>query len=832
MTLGGELCCGFIPSTQYEQLYSPDYRVREVTTSNLISTIQTTPSELIDIEGFLKVIDPLLRDPNMKVVQNSYNMLKTLITNLDQNCALYVHSLVKTALTLYMDTRKFVRQFGNELITQLLKILSPSSVLSEMVRTLHNAPPQVAVESLEFVDSLVQYNIIPSILLTQFTFYLDSALNSPHVSVQTAAKKFLNSLAFRDPTTYGNIIGNLKPESISTVERGRREFSNPARRSAVVGKDVLSNKARQSLSRLFARASTSQQKSSSKGSMFEDDLVETPEGGFNFAPLPTLTEGSANNFSENSLQQSPTRQSSFSQQSSPVRNPSGVSLITNDIADDDNLENNEDISNSHADPNEKISSRSVPNPQRMYIDTTSHNHYFAPQTPTIQKFRHGSTPTFTINSEFKHYESDQNKNEGQQQQPITTINENQNDDDLDGDNIFSNHPLPSNDDFKQDNQQDNDYEEDNIFNHKEDRPLFKSNDIFAQSMPVNVTINSHSLLGDLVEETPIKPIKPERHSLIAMNKDKSSKISRERAALSRKLRARGVISAQPQEPHLVNISETADETQLPPRPDFSKSMPVGSVLSVKKRPKPPPATSLSKKDKPIEELSVKPITVDENVIPSRSTFAKERKRLSSSLHVSTSKEMFTPPRHQQPAKRFDNLMAKLKSTEWSDQNDAILSIQNNINDYCDLLNASAREIVQILAECGSSLRTALAKNALSLLLIMIKDDRIDCATIGEAAGATLLHIVSAGRNFISAIACDCFDALVDCMNPSRASAMLIAESKRKQDKSRARVAAGIGIIAPKCPNDTALRKTCETLTNDANQEVRRIARLSLANFDV
>ena len=827
MSLGGDLCCGFIPSTQFEQLHSTDYRVRELTTSNLISTIQTTPSELIDIEEFLKVIDPLLRDPNMKVVQNSYNMLKTLITNLDQNCALHVHSLVKTALALYMDTRKFVRQFGNELITQLLKILSPSSILSEMVRTLHNAPPQVAVESLEFVDSLVQFNVIPSVLLTQFTFYLDSALNSPHVSVQTAANKFLNSLAFRDPTTYGNIIGNLKPESLSAVERGKKDYTNPARRSAVVGRDVLSNNARLSLSRLFARASTSQQKSSSKSSIMEDDLVETPEGGFNFAPLPTLDEENADNNSEYSPEQSPSRRTSFSQQSSPVRNPSGVSLITEDLNADDKQFANDQLNDNSAqiDQNGKISSRSVPTQQRMYIDTTSHNHYFAPQTPTIQKFRHGSTPTFPISSEFKQ----QNKNE---ETPISITNNSgkQNDDDLDVDNIFSNHPLPSKDSFSREEKQDFDNDEDNIFNHADDRPLFKSNDVFAQSMPVNVTINSNPILGDLVEESPLKP-KQERHSMITLNKDKSSKISRERAALSRKLKARGIISAQPQEPHLVNIAESADESQLPPRPDFSKTQPTGSVLSIKKRPKPPPATSLSKKDKPVEELSVKPITVDETVIPSRSTFAKERKRLSSSLHVQTSKDMFSPPRYQAPAKRFDNLMTKLHSTEWSDQNDAILSLQSNINDYCEQLNANARDIVQILAECGSSLRTALAKNALSLLLIMIKDDRIDCATIGEAAGASLLHIVSAGRQFISAIACDCFDALVDCMNPSRASAMLIAESKRKQDKSRARVAAGIGIIAHKCPNDHALRKTCETLTNDANQEVRRIARLSLANFD-
>lgn len=702
-----ELCCGFIPLSQVDSLHSPDYRVREQTTSDLILTLQTTPPDLVDVEEFLELVEPLLRDPNMKVVQNSYIMIKNLITALDQNCALYVHTLVRISLSLYTDTRKFVRKFCNELITQLLKILSPSSVLTEIVRTLNNSPPQVAVECLDFVDGLVQFNIIPSVLLTQFTFYLDNALVSPHASVQQAANKFLSSLQFRDPSTYDNIIGSFKPESVQAVERSKKELSGQSRRSAVISRnDALSNGGRLSLTRLFARASTTQQKSTMNINV--DDVVEKPAEGFNFQQLPSPEEGISpfNDF-----------ETGFTQ---------------------------------------------------GYAGRTS-NHHFSLFSDEKAASPNSSNETFAIHSDFSNTKPD--------------LRGNDNDDDEEF--FFESLETPKEKD-----------EDENKLPEKEEEksPEFNRGDMLSKTAPVRVTITNSPRLDDIIGGN----IQDKRAITVLprKNKDKKSKIIKERMALSRMLKARNSISAGA-EPH--SIPNILDDFQP--------------------------------KENATEELTVKQVTIGDNSIPSRSNFGREKKRMASSMKIDTKAvPKVKTMQYQSPATKFKTLFEKLHSSEWSDQNDAILALQTNINELHQQMDSNSREMVQILAECGCSLRTALAKNALSLLLVMIRDPRIDCTTAGETAGASLLHIVSAGRQFISAIACDCFDALVECMNPARASAMLISESKRKQDKARSRVAAGIGIIAPLCPNDMMLRKVCSTLENDANQDVRRMARMSAAKF--
>lgn len=90
------------------------------------------------------------------------------------------------------------------------------------------------------------------------------------------------------------------------------------------------------------------------------------------------------------------------------------------------------------------------------------------------------------------------------------------------------------------------------------------------------------------------------------------------------------------------------------------------------------------------------------------------------------------------------------------------------------MDNNSLELVKILAEFCVFLRKVLAKNALSLLFAMIRDPKIDCTTACEADRASLLRIVSTGRQFISAITCNCFDALVECMSQSSTSTMIIS----------------------------------------------------------
>lgn len=723
--------CGFITPSMYELINSPNYQDRENITSNLITTIQSLPLDIINVDEFLEMMKPLTKDPNMKVVQNIYTMIKTLISNLDQNATLYIHKLVQLALSLYSDTRKFVRQFGNEIFTQLLKSLSPTAVLAEMVRNLNNATPQVSVQALEYIEYLIQYNVVPSALMTQFTFYLDNSLASPHTNIQQAATKFLTSLSFRDPTTANNIISQFKPESVSAMEKGKTNAADVKRRSVIANRDgVLSLNGRLSLSRLKVnRASTSHVDPGDitliAGS---SDLVEIPKEGFDFQPVQfdTFTEENNNNNIPPTITEempeipnSPIKEVKklLDQQilNSPKRQPpSSASVFSENIS-------------------KPFLSRSINSDQ-----TETEN-----EVPTRKKMKLPEPeyiPEVTLPRKQKLIEKEKDK-------------------------------------------------ENNIdFNDSQ----------FSKTVPINIGV-----IPSFEEENKDIIIEPVQihHKHKDKDKNKSTKYQQERLALSRSIRARNTMSSN--ETPIISVNE-----ETVPEPTILEE---NNETPKKKSPKSPQIQT---------KFAKTTVIVGDQAIPSRSSFGTKK----------SPKRQNIQPKYSSQGKRFDELFTKLHSEEWSDQNDAILEFQTRLDDFADKLNDSARDVVTTLAECGGSLRTALAKNALSLLLIMIKDPRIDCASVGETAGTSLLKIVSAGRQFISAIACDCFDALVDCMNPSRASAMLVSESKRKQDKSRIRVASCIGIVARKCPDDLVLRKVCETMVNDANQEVRRMARMSLECF--
>lgn len=721
---------------------SPDYHVRESITSNLITTIQTTPTDIINVDEFLEIIKPLTKDPNMKVVQNVYIMVKTLISNLDQNTTLYVHQLVQTALSLYSDTRKFVRQFGNEILTQLLKSLSPTAVLAEMVRNLNNATLQVSLQALEYIEYLIQYNVVPSALMTQFTFYLDNSLGSPHIQLQLAAAKFLDSLSFRDPTTANNIISQFKPESISAMEKGKNTPVDVKRRSVVSTKDgFLTMNGRLTLNRpKFNRASTSHVDPKDIALAGADDTVEIPPEGFEFQSVKLGTfQESNDNKNDSHIPETITEEV-----------PPKIMEIP------------------------KSPKREIPKLLSPEILKTQKR----PPPFSATKFTEKTSKPFLSRSVEPNMMSEMTNPDENRIQPPAKLPEPE----------YIKEPI--------------------IIKSDKEKSFDIGHNDFAKTVPINIgVIPSFENENPPKDETPI-----EDNDLIVQpvhsyhkHKDKSNKYQQERLALSRSIRARNTLSTD-STPQIVLNNEPV------PEPIIVEETPSEIPKEVHKSPK---------KEQKFSKSAT--VTVGDQTIPSRSSFGakKPAKRQNSSSKISSSSF---------GAKRFEDLIEKLHSEEWSDQNDAILEFQTRLDDFADKLNDTARDVVTPLAECGLSLRTALAKNALSLLLIMIKDPRIDCASVGETAGTSLLKIVSAGRQFISAIACDCFDALVDCMNTSRASAMLIAESKRKQDKSRIRVASCIGIVAKKVPDDINLKKVCETLTNDANQEVRRMARMSLEFF--
>ena len=173
---------------------------------------------------------------------------------------------------------------------------------------------------------------------------------------------------------------------------------------------------------------------------------------------------------------------------------------------------------------------------------------------------------------------------------------------------------------------------------------------------------------------------------------------------------------------------------------------------------------------------------------------------------------------------FPDLMEKMRSSEWNDQNDAIQEFMNHSDEMDEQINGALRDLVPTLLECSASLRSALAKNALNLLLKWVEMPSISCENVADILAAGLLQLQTSSHHFIADLASQCFLKLLDNVSQQKAVSILNKEYRRKHGLARAKVAEGIGRILPRLSDFSQILKPLLELANDATQEARKPAK--------
>ena len=183
-----------------------------------------------------------------------------------------------------------------------------------------------------------------------------------------------------------------------------------------------------------------------------------------------------------------------------------------------------------------------------------------------------------------------------------------------------------------------------------------------------------------------------------------------------------------------------------------------------------------------------------------------------------------------PAKRvkLPQLIEKLKSSEWSDQNDAISDLTNP-ESFIEQLKPNLRDVVTSILECAGSLRSALAKNALTCLLNWIDIRDIDFEPIADMCASSLLTLVASqkSKHFISELSGKCFSAMMESISPGKAADILNNEHKRKHDDARVQVAASMLKLVERLDDSSVLLTSLSDLVADKNPDVRKSARAAM-----
>lgn len=184
--------------------------------------------------------------------------------------------------------------------------------------------------------------------------------------------------------------------------------------------------------------------------------------------------------------------------------------------------------------------------------------------------------------------------------------------------------------------------------------------------------------------------------------------------------------------------------------------------------------------------------------------------------------------HPQPQKppKIEKIIEKLKSDEWSDQNDSINELNNSLDQLIQGVNTNLREIVTSLLECSASLRSMLAKNALNCLQKMIKSKSIDFEPISDMCASSLLQLITAhkSKHFIYELSGDTFAALIESISVNKATDILKNEYQRKHDDARAKVAFCISSLVQRTNDFSPLLKPLVSLVQDRNPDVRKQAK--------
>jgi hypothetical protein len=184
----------------------------------------------------------------------------------------------------------------------------------------------------------------------------------------------------------------------------------------------------------------------------------------------------------------------------------------------------------------------------------------------------------------------------------------------------------------------------------------------------------------------------------------------------------------------------------------------------------------------------------------------------------------------QKVSKFPSLLEKLNSAEWNEQNEAIIALIAESDQFCGEIRANLVGMVDSLLRCAGSLRSALAKNALNCLIKWITWREISFAPICEHVAESLLTLVSVQRvkHFIADLSGQCFAEMIAAIPVAKAVAICTNEQRRrKNDGPRTHIALALTGLAARTTDCSGLLRPLVPLVRDKCPDVRNAAKAAI-----
>ncbi|OHT10657.1 hypothetical protein TRFO_04159 [Tritrichomonas foetus] len=204
-----ELAFGFLASSVIEKLESENYQIRQNAISDLISTIQTTASNRIEVDPFVDYILKFTNDENIIVAESCCQVIESLCANLRGNVALYKSHFLKIAINHLGSKRKFLSAFAKNILHIMVKSISPQTVISDVFTQTLMAPPRTISDVFNFVSSEITYGTIQPSMMTKFAFIFEDSINSDDNNLVESVQNCLQVIKSNDKNSFLTIAHRM-----------------------------------------------------------------------------------------------------------------------------------------------------------------------------------------------------------------------------------------------------------------------------------------------------------------------------------------------------------------------------------------------------------------------------------------------------------------------------------------------------------------------------------------------------------------------------------------------------------------------------------------------
>ena len=795
---------GFLPQTSIAKMQSPEYDKRIESSQEILEYVPTIPIEEIDITGFLKFIQEYITDGNLKVAQNCSLIVEEIISALKPTNSIPIHLCVLIAFDQLKDKRRFVIQLGGAVIGDLLRATDQKQVLAEIIKSSSTAQPNLLTQIFRTFTNLITSKILEPSLLLDYPFYFDSGLTSPNDNVKQAALWCVDFLKANYSNIYEQLFNQLSSNAAKVVGRTPMQH-NPATaipKNRTVGPQIIrpintagvveavknnlsmSQKAgsyrRPALPSAGARRLFSMSRPVSSTFPNQVDL-DKPLEKFNFEPIPAPPEPEHD---DDVL---------FGDLPEPFTNSN---ITTNDSNPPSllNFGNNNKQTFNKASTYHPTIKRPLDNIFETDLELddfkpkVQHSHFENAVFEDIPKAKlvppkQPRSLRSKLHKEYDEQNTQKTAQFGGSHFDESAFNEIQplNQPKSRTTSAFGDHQgIRENDSFGT-------------------LPTKKFTGSKVRNLP--------PMLGEITK-------REENQKSSGRESDRDAPKSKSRSASAfgnENPDSLAVVPTKQKKSKAVKFSELPPPEETASKPFDPDSRPIHTsgaynfgdddLFGDDTEYIPPKA--ITKPRKPPKKV----VKIKTQSAPPTTAPAKARK----------------PPSTPNPQTLIENL----QSDDWDVQNKAIETLSKGVPK--DVIKSSLRNAISNLLECAQSTRTALAKNALNLILMWIEDKEIPITSVSDIMSTRLLKLLQqqSSHHFIADLAGKCFIALLENVPENKICSIVARESKSPYAPARAMVANGISSILSKIEDPTPLLTPLASLGKDADQNARKYAKMAV-----